>query len=452
MSAVTLSQRNDSHPEAAPGSEISVGNSSNGVITSPSRKYRILEEIYSQEKSLVLKVQCVETEQILALKNYRNPSPESKVLFSMLKEIFVLKHMKSDFLNSLHSSFMANQRIFIATPWMDHSLEGYLEQHGQMPLRQVLRVSWHLLQGLQHLHDNRFFHRDIKPANILVSDCLSRVKISDFDSTCFLSPDDDFSPSEYRGTRSYRAPEILLSKPYAEKVDIWSLACVIVEMLTGEVFLLKDHTGSVLKIADLFSHWAARVRAIYDFTNMRRPSGLPDDVHQLTTFNPDYATSMDGLLERLRNVYLRRLGTPLPTPPPWSERTMVDCKEFNTLIDIMFMYNPADRPSAREALAHPVFDVHLCRGPSPGATLTASSEDLTLLQMSPDTCRLCDIEMLMAASPAVASAAAVAAAAAISAASLGDRPDDDAGGRAEGGAGQAVEEMVNSLKNSSLSD
>ena len=97
----------------------------------------------------------------------------------------------------------------------------------------------------------KIFSRDHKPSNVLLdSDCL--VKICDFGLARSLSQlpkagkDPEHSVpalTEYVATRWYRAPEILLSSPtYTKGVDMWSLGCILAEMLLGKPLFPGDST------------------------------------------------------------------------------------------------------------------------------------------------------------------------------------------------------------------
>jgi serine/threonine protein kinase len=57
------------------------------------------------------------------------------------------------------------------------------------------------------------------------------VKVIDFGSSCFTSD----QLSSYVQSRSYRAPEVILGLPYGQKVDVWSLGCILAELLSGFV-------------------------------------------------------------------------------------------------------------------------------------------------------------------------------------------------------------------------
>lgn len=90
--------------------------------------------------------------------------------------------------------------------------------------------------GLEYLHARHILHRDIKAANILV-EVDGVCKISDFG----LSKKNDYeeaydvnSRMSLRGSIYWMAPEVVKNEPYSAKVDIWSLGCTVLEMLTSE--------------------------------------------------------------------------------------------------------------------------------------------------------------------------------------------------------------------------
>lgn len=95
---------------------------------------------------------------------------------------------------------------------------------------QVKSISKDILTGLKFLHDNNVVHCDIKPENILLCPgSTKRIKIIDFGSSC-MKGEDKF---EYIQSRFYRAPEVILGIKYGPPMDIWSFACIVVELLLG---------------------------------------------------------------------------------------------------------------------------------------------------------------------------------------------------------------------------
>jgi protein-serine/threonine kinase len=106
-----------------------------------------------------------------------------------------------------------------------------------------------MCKGLGHLHDRSIIHRNIKSDNVLL-DGLGRVKISacrlfPFPASSTNVPPEDFSfcakltdqnskRASMMGTPYWMAPEVVKLQPYGEKVDIWSLGIMAIEMIENE--------------------------------------------------------------------------------------------------------------------------------------------------------------------------------------------------------------------------
>ena len=87
-----------------------------------------------------------------------------------------------------------------------------------------------ILLALEYLHKLGIIHRDIKGPNIMV-DIDGTIKLADF-STSKKDIDGLLSRS-LKGTPNWMAPEIVMRTGHGPKVDIWSLGCVVIEMLTA---------------------------------------------------------------------------------------------------------------------------------------------------------------------------------------------------------------------------
>jgi serine/threonine protein kinase len=87
-----------------------------------------------------------------------------------------------------------------------------------------------MLTALAKLHELHIIHCDLKPENILIKSYSNKIiKIIDVGSSIFFHDEPQF----YVQTRSYRAPEVILGCPYTEKIDIWSIGCIVAELFTG---------------------------------------------------------------------------------------------------------------------------------------------------------------------------------------------------------------------------
>lgn len=100
--------------------------------------------------------------------------------------------------------------------------------------------------GLSYIHSRGIVHRDIKPENILINKQTAEIKIIDFG----LAVEQSITATDYVATRWYRAPENLLgTKEYTTKIDVFSLACVAVELYLGApLFPGADNLDQLYKI------------------------------------------------------------------------------------------------------------------------------------------------------------------------------------------------------------
>ena len=88
-----------------------------------------------------------------------------------------------------------------------------------------------------YLHHLNIVHCDLKPENILLKSYRKcEIKVIDLGSSCFMSDNLNL----YIQSRSYRSPEVILGLPYDQKIDIWSLGCILAELYTGEVSFHLD--------------------------------------------------------------------------------------------------------------------------------------------------------------------------------------------------------------------
>jgi dual specificity tyrosine-phosphorylation-regulated kinase 2/3/4 len=108
----------------------------------------------------------------------------------------------------------------------------------QLPPDAVRHVCFQTLLCLRELRRLGIVHADIKPENILTNDDEFRnTKVADFGTACFA----DQQVFSYIQSRYYRAPEVLYGLRYGPAIDMWSIGCVVYELLTGEpIFPAED--------------------------------------------------------------------------------------------------------------------------------------------------------------------------------------------------------------------
>jgi len=205
---------------------------------------------------------------------------------------------------------------------------------------------YQMLCGIKHLHLAGIIHRDLKPSSIVVkSDCT--LKILDFGLA--RTAGTNFMMTPYVVTRYYRAPEVILGMGYKENVDLWSVGCIMGEMIRGYVlFPGTDHIDQWNKIIEQLGTPST------EFMKRLQPT-VRSYVENRPKY-PGYAFEKlfpDGLF-----------------PAESSEHSRLKASQARDLLSKMLVIDPEKRISVDEALMHPYISVWYEDGevnaPAPG--------------------------------------------------------------------------------------
>ncbi|XP_039754266.1 mitogen-activated protein kinase p38b-like isoform X2 [Pararge aegeria] len=186
----------------------------------------------------------------VAIKKLARPFQSAVHAKRTYRELRMLKHMNHENVIGLLDVFTPEktledfQQVYMVTHLMGADLNNIIrtqklsDDHVQFLVYQILR-------GLKYIHSAGIIHRDLKPSNIAVNeDC--ELKILDFG----LARPTEIEMTGYVATRWYRAPEIMLNwMHYNQTVDIWSVGCIMAELLTGRtLFPGTDHIDHLTRI------------------------------------------------------------------------------------------------------------------------------------------------------------------------------------------------------------
>ncbi|KRX63064.1 Mitogen-activated protein kinase 1 [Trichinella sp. T9] len=184
---------------------------------------------------------------------------------------------------------------------------------------------YQILRGLKYIHSANVLHRDLKPSNLLLNTTCD-LKICDFGLARVADPDHDHTGflTEYVATRWYRAPEIMLnSKGYTKSIDIWSVGCILGEMLNSRPLFPGKHYLDQLNL----------ILAVV---------GSPSE-EDLQCIVNDKARS-----------YL--ISLPPKEKQPWNKIYPHADQKALDLLDKMLTFNPNRRITVEQALAHPYLE------------------------------------------------------------------------------------------------
>jgi eukaryotic-like serine/threonine-protein kinase len=112
------------------------------------------------------------------------------------------------------------------------TLQEELADHGPLSVDDTLNLIGPVASALDHAHEHGVVHRDVKPGNILLADD-GRTLVMDFGLACLQGYTMATDPDSFLGTPDYIAPEQITSKSVDGEADVYSLAAVIYECVTG---------------------------------------------------------------------------------------------------------------------------------------------------------------------------------------------------------------------------
>jgi len=156
----------------------------------------------------------------------------------------------------LPKSREAFEDIYVYNELMETDLASIIKSPQPLSDEHIQFFLYQILRGLKFIHSAGVIHRDLKPRNLLVnSNC--DLKICDFGlSRAIHYQQKTGDMTDYVATRWYRAPELLLAaKEYGPSVDMWSVGCILAELLKRKPFLPGTETKTQLElIIDTFGN------------------------------------------------------------------------------------------------------------------------------------------------------------------------------------------------------
>ena len=158
-----------------------------------------------------------------------------------IREIKLLQSLNHSNVVALQEVMVERNDCFMVFEYLSHDLTGLLN-HPTFALTPAHKkhLAKQLFEGLNYLHNRGVLHRDIKAANILISNT-GELKLADFGLARFYQKHQRQDYTNRVITIWYRSPELLLGETqYGPSVDIWSAACVLVEIFTRHAIFPGD--------------------------------------------------------------------------------------------------------------------------------------------------------------------------------------------------------------------
>ncbi|MFE7071898.1 serine/threonine-protein kinase [Streptomyces sp. NPDC057620] len=170
----------------------------------------------------------------LALDRLAGPRPTPErvphIRERFARESLIAAKVESPYVASIYDCDMGDKAPFLVMEYVDGEPLTAHVGVTPLPLARTCRWSSQIAQGLAAAHDQSVVHRDIKPGNVLIREADSDVRIVDFGLSRFVDATETRSAA---GTPLYMSPERCRAEPGDERSDLYSLGCVMYEMVTG---------------------------------------------------------------------------------------------------------------------------------------------------------------------------------------------------------------------------
>ncbi|KKK14908.1 mitogen-activated protein [Aspergillus ochraceoroseus] len=300
-------------------------------------RYNVTKELGQGAYGIVCAATNVQNGEGVAIKKVTNVFSKKILAKRALREIKLLQHFRGHRNASQH---VITCLYDMDIPRPDNFNETYLyEELMECDLAAIIRSGqpltdahfqsfiYQILCGLKYIHSANVLHRDLKPGNLLVNaDC--ELKICDFGLARGFSIDPEENAgymTEYVATRWYRAPEIMLSfQSYTKAIDVWSVGCILAELLGGRPFFKgRDYVDQLNQI-----------------------------LHYLGTPNEE---TLSRIGSPRAQEYVRNL--PFMPKIPFHRLFPNANPDALDLLDRMLAFDPSSRISVEQALEHPYLQI-----------------------------------------------------------------------------------------------
>lgn len=291
-------------------------------------RYNSLEYIGEGAYGIVVKATDTENpeDNTVAIKKI-SPFDHQTYCQRTLREIKILLHFNHENIIGVKDikrdeTLDEMQHLYIVQEYMETDLFKLLKTQ-TLSNEHVCYFLYQILRGLKYIHSANVIHRDLKPSNLLLNTNCD-LKIIDFGLARVADTGNDSQVyTEYVATRWYRAPEVMLnSRSYSLSMDMWSVGCILAEMIQGEPLFPGRHYLEQLNLI----------------------------LEVVGTPSPDETSWISN--DRARN-YVQGL-------PPRPGRNLVDyfnrwkpSPECLDLLKRLLDFNPHTRINVNDALAHP---------------------------------------------------------------------------------------------------
>ena len=276
--------------------------------------YLVEKELHASNRSQIYLVREIESKELFCMKTPSvNYDDDLAYIDRFVMESWIGTRINSPQVVKVVETNKAKSFLYYLTEYVEGiTLAKWIKRNPKPAVQDVIYIVQQIVKGMRAMHRREMLHQDIKPGNIMI-DSNGEVKIIDFGS-CFIKGIAEISTPLERGgilgTASYSAPEVVLNAVSTVQSEIFSLAVIVYEMLTGKApfngkltecrtpkAYLKTKYIPCFELNPLVPIWMdGAVKKGLRFEPERRYGDVSEFLYELQKPNPKYKRTHNALL------------------------------------------------------------------------------------------------------------------------------------------------------------
>ena len=199
-------------------------------------RYELIEKIGEGGMSIVYKARCRILDRIVAVKVLKEEFAQDDSFVQRFKtEALAAASLSHPNLVNIYDVGQQDECYYIVMEYVQgQTLKELIEREAPLPIEKAIDIAIMICDGLHHAHEKGIIHRDIKPQNVLITE-FGIVKVADFGIAQAITKKTITFGGNVVGSVHYISPEQAKGEPLTRATDIYSVGCVLYEMVTGQI-------------------------------------------------------------------------------------------------------------------------------------------------------------------------------------------------------------------------
>ena len=268
--------------------------------------FEILEMLGKERNVSVIKVKSKKDKKIYAMKKIDLTKANNEQINLFKNEIEIIQNLNSPHILKYHSHFKEGNKIYLIMEYSNNrNIKEYIKALDTVTMnkaieeKELLKLLYQCISGINYLHQNQIIHRDIKPENIFLTDD-KIIKIGNFAySVKRKNVDENYKPEKETffeiEESDYMSPEIIQHQPYESKVDIYSLGCIFHELcfFTPPRELIRNENKEIIDLID--------IPPKYNIGKYSKE--LLDVIEKMIEKDQDKRSSSSNIFQEIKKIY-----------------------------------------------------------------------------------------------------------------------------------------------------